>query len=209
MIRLIRQQLLEWCYRTWYVGECDGILLANARPNDEEFVSTIVAAMKLVERTDALRFARIKRRIKWIINAPLFRVGGQYDHVIQACKIDFDPSVGENNRSLAIGWCASLLVHESTHGLLRGRGIPYSRRLRCRVERRCVKEEQRFVVRLAVSEPELARWLTCEFDESNWGPSWNATWSEKFAWAWAEVRKVVMRSWAQYAEPAEGSREPS
>ena len=201
--------LLEWAYRGQQVGECEGIAVAEAGQHYDDFVSCIVDAMKLVERTDPRRFARIKQRIKWIANAPLFRAGGMYQHSTQACVIDFNRDVCALNHNVAVGWCARLLVHESTHGVLCGRGIPYSRKLRCRVERRCVKEEQRFLARLAQSDPELASWLTREFDEADWVPSWNATWTDKLRWLWAQIVDITKRSWAEFTELRSAERRPS
>jgi len=181
----IRRWFLEWLYRRQQVGQCEGINLVEFQ-HCEEFASSIVEAIKLVERTDPRRFARIKSRIKWIVNDRLFRAGGEYHHLTQACFVDFH-RVCDWDPQWAVGWCAMLLVHEATHGLIHGRGVPYTRRLRSHVERLCVKEEQRFVARLAKSQPETANWLKCEFNEAHWAPSWNATRTERLAWFWAQI----------------------
>jgi hypothetical protein len=193
----------EWSYRGMQVGECEGIGLVEAGQHDAEFVSTIVAAMKLIETIDPRRFALVKQRIKWIANASLFRTGGNYQHATKLCVIDFSDAVCELDRKLAVGWCAKLLVHEATHGVISGRGIPYSRKVRFRVERRCVQEEQRFVARLTESEPELARWLYREFDEADWAPSWNATLTEKLQWLWSQIMDTFKRAWAEAGGVAE------
>jgi hypothetical protein len=61
-------------------------------------------------------------------------------------------------------------------------------------------ENQRFVARLAESEPELANYLTREFDEAKWSQYWNATWAEMHAWLWAQVVDHTKRSWAEFVE---------
>jgi hypothetical protein len=184
-MKRIRRWLWEWLCRRCQVGECAGVLLVEFW-HCEEFAGTIVEAMKLVERTDPRRFDRVKQRIKWIVNKRLFRAGAIYGHATRTCFIDFH-RVCDWDSQWAVGWCALLLVHEATHGLIHDRGVPYTRRLRSRVERLCVKEEQRFVARLAKSQPETAGWLKCEFNEAGWAPSWNATRVEKLAWLWAQI----------------------
>jgi len=79
-----------------------------------------------------------------------------------------------------IGYYACVLVHEATHGVICSRGIPYSRELRSRIERLCVTEEQRFLIHLTITHPDLASGLYREFDASKWRASWNATRTERF-----------------------------
>jgi hypothetical protein len=89
--------------------------------------------------------------------------------------VDFiEPSAGYD-REYLIGRYARRLVHEATHGELFARGIPYEGELRPRVERLCVREEQRFVLHLTFTHPDLAERLYREFDPSLWKWSWTAT----------------------------------
>ncbi len=206
----IERRLLELAFRVNQVGEHDCIILVEGTEQCDEFVDTIVEALQVVETTDPRRYARIKERIKWIVNQPLYRSGGRYECETQACLIDFHHTGCGWERKWAVGWCASLLVHEATHGVIDGRGIPYTRRLRTRIERCCVREEQRFLARLAKTEPEVATWLTAEFDESGWAPYWNANRTAVREWNRTQLVDLITRAWPEacraFAQMILGSR---
>jgi len=57
--------------------------------------------------------------------------------------------------------------------------MEYTDELRSRIERLCVKEENRFIRRLAVAHSDLARQLHREFNEQEWQFAWSATPKEK------------------------------
>jgi hypothetical protein len=64
----------------------------------------------------------------------------------------------QNDETLNVHWewwvalMASIIVHESTHGHLFSRRIPYNVETRSRVERICVAEQQRFAEKLHQSD---------------------------------------------------------
>ena len=55
----------------------------------------------------------------------------------------------------SVPWIASMVVHEATHLRIYHRGIPYTRALKGRIERRCVAEQAAFL-RLCGREAEAA-----------------------------------------------------
>jgi hypothetical protein len=67
------------------------------------------------------------------------------------------------------------LLHQATHGELGARRIPYTPELRVRVERLCVKEENRFIATLKRARPEIGDRFWTEFDEGLWEPIWKLT----------------------------------
>jgi hypothetical protein len=111
----------------------------------------------------------------------------QYRHSTRTCAIDFQESSPEFDAEYLIGWYACTLVHEATHGVIRSRGVLYTRELRARIEHLCVREEQRFVTRLTITRPTLADRLYQEFDASQWHSSWHASAGERFR---AQMRRI-------------------
>jgi hypothetical protein len=92
---------------------------------------------------------------------------------MHTCKIDFEKSVWEPYGKYAPVLCASLLVHEATHGVIRARSIPYSTELRSRIEQLCVREEERFLSKVEIVQPDAVRLIDKRFDESRWNELWN------------------------------------
>ena len=97
----------------------------------------------------------------------------EYSHAIRTCYVEFQEPSAEFDVSFLIGWYACVLVHEATHGVLRSHGIGYTPELRERIERLCVREEQRFVHRLCAIDPNLAARLAREFDARDWHWHWH------------------------------------
>ena len=178
ILKPIREVQL-WILRRSEVARFEGIILADPRSPGERnphFADLLLAALSLVKETDLRRFERVRRRLKWIVNGPpLYGAGAEYEHQLQACTINLREPSPEYPREHVIAWYARILVHEATHGEIAARGILYTPKLRSRIERLCVHEEQRFVADLGRTQPELARWLYREFDASNWTRSWNVT----------------------------------
>jgi hypothetical protein len=174
---LVKAQL--WIFRTSEVARFDGIILADLRSPERQtphFRAIILGALRLLKETDPCRFARVKRRLKWIVRQTLdLRGSAQYQHSTRTCAIDFlEPSEVYDSEFLT-GWYASTLVHEATHGEIRSRGILYTEQLRQRIEQICVKEQQNFEKRLTTTQPDLAKRIHCDFDAANWEWSWSLT----------------------------------
>lgn len=88
-----------------------------------------------------------------------------------------------------IGSYASTPAHEATHGAVEARGICYTSELRLRIERLCVREQQRFITRLIWKNPDLAGRLDHEFDAARWEWTWTASKGEKFR---ATMRRIFL-----------------
>jgi hypothetical protein len=169
-------RILIWMQRTSEVARFEGIVIADFRNKSSHFRDTVLAALKLIKVSDARRFARVKRHLKWIVNSTL-RVPGmaEYYHPTQTCRMDFVEPTPGSDAGYPIGSCASTLVHEATHGVVACRGIAYSKKLRSRIERLCVTEEQRFLIHLTITQPALASSLYFEYDPARWKESWAIT----------------------------------
>jgi hypothetical protein len=160
--------------RTSEVARFDGIILADTQESSL-FRSAVPSALQLIKDLDIRRFRRLQRYIKWIVNCPLPYGGGQYHYPTRTCRLDFEKTAIEPDLEYAAAAVASTLVHEATHGALRARAIGYSTELRSRVERCCVREQNRFIARLSTSRPNIAKLLHRDFSESRWHRSWTAT----------------------------------
>jgi hypothetical protein len=173
-----------WVLRINEVARFEGIILADLHtPSNrpQQFRDILLDALRLLKATDSRRFERVRTRLAWIVHQTLERRGmAEYRHRTRTCAIDFLEPSPERDREHLIGWYACTLVHEATHGQIRSRGILYTPQLRLRIERLCVREEQRFLTHLTFTHPDLAEWLYQEFDASQWDEAWRATPREQF-----------------------------
>ena len=154
------------------VARFEGVIISDPRDN-LSFQQTILAALRLVKDLDPRRFRRIQQYIKWIVNVLLPYGGAEYAYSMRTCKIDFEKSVWEPYANYAPALCARVLIHEATHGVVNAHGIRYSKQLRSRIERLCVREEQRFLLLVAKSQPDVAKVVWDDFDESRWHRRWS------------------------------------
>jgi hypothetical protein len=171
--KLLNRGLLR-LQRTSEIGRFDGIILADTQ-DSSLFRNSVLAALQLIKQLDSRRFRRLQRHISWIVNCPLPHGGGQYHYPTRTCRLDIEKTSPEPHPEYAAAAVASTLIHEATHGVLRARGIGYSGQLRSRVEGCCVREQNRFLSRLAMTRPEIAKFYHREFIESRWHRSWTAT----------------------------------
>lgn len=186
-------QFRLWLQRTSEVARFEGIILAdlkNSQNQTQHFRETFLASLRLLQHSDIRRFIRIQRHIAWITNHTLAGGGAEYDHAIQTCYVDFDDTKLEADPEYYIGYYACTLVHEATHGVIRSRGILYTPELRKRIERLCVREEQRFLLHLTLLKPDLAARINREFDVSDWKSYWEAT---PFKRITQHIRRVFKR----------------
>ena len=127
-----------WIYSTSEVARFDGIILADIRSpriQTSHFRDVILAALRLLKATDSHRYARVRRRLAWVVAGTLAcRGGAEYHHSTRTCFIDFLEPSAEYDLEYLIGTYASTLVHEATHGEIRARGLHYTRQLRSRIE---------------------------------------------------------------------------
>jgi hypothetical protein len=115
-----------------------GIQLLTGPPLRTESLADIELALDLVARTDPRRSARIQQWIKRIVLADT-RNFGAYWSLGRICAVKRLTHAGR------VYAYAAVLVHESTHGLISGRGLVYSRSTRDRIERICRMEHKRFL----------------------------------------------------------------
>jgi hypothetical protein len=162
------------------VARFEGIILSDSDSN-VSFRETVLGALQLIKDLDPRRFQRIQKYVKWIVNVPLAYGGGEYSYSMRTCRLDFERSVWEPHANYASALCARMLVHEATHGVINARRIPYSSQLRSQIERLCVREEQRFLSLIAQSQPQAARAVWPDFDESQWHKGWTDSRSQSLS----------------------------
>jgi hypothetical protein len=184
LVRQLATKAVLWLQSTSEVARFDGIIIAdlrNRKNRTPHFRDTILGALRLLKSTDACRYERVRRRLTWIVHHTLaIRGSCEYRHDTRTCAIDFlEPSAMYDSEFLT-GWYASTLVHEATHGAIRSRGVHYNKHLRLRIEQLCVKEQQNFVTRLTITNPNLAERIRYEFDALDWKWHWKATRRERF-----------------------------
>jgi hypothetical protein len=116
------------------------------------FVESATLALKLLGEHAPVRFRRILREIRVIMNHPLKRAAAVHIRALRACQIDYRKVLndypGEDRKKELGCWIAALLVHEATHARLHSLRIPYTRQTRNRVEQICILEAWRFLNRL-------------------------------------------------------------
>ena len=173
-IQKLASHALLWLQRTSEVAVIEGIRLADGEASPH-FGAAVPAAIRLIKDLDRRRFRRLQRHITWIVNSPLPRGGGAYHHPTQTCRLDFTTTAPSSDTDYLAAAVATTLIHEATHALIESRGIRYIGDIRGRIERCCVREQNRFLRRLSQSRPDLAALLHKEFDEAEWHDSWTAT----------------------------------
>jgi hypothetical protein len=168
-----------WVFEKCEVARFEGIILSDVT-SEKLFVVVLLEALELVRSIDPRRFSRIRRHIRFIANFSPGYSGACYDSQTRSCKFLFKgPSQDDPDRMAFVVGYAKVLVHESTHGEILARRIPYTPALRARVERLCVKEENRFVAALKRTRPEIGDRFWTEFDEGFWDPVWELTFFQK------------------------------
>ena len=130
-----------------------------------DFVRVIEEALSLIQRTDPLRFSRVKREIRTIDNS-IGQVGPFYMRPLRLAGVNLryfrrvdDP----------VAFIASILVHNATLGHLYTHWVLRNDRNRDRVDVVCAREADRFMRRLGMtstpwenlSQPSLWEQITC------------------------------------------------
>ena len=177
-----------WFQKKAEVARFHGIILADLREKSRHFQTVLLESLQLIYDHDPLRFSRVQRHIRWIVNRDL-ALGrcAEYNAGTQTCSIDFYEPKPTDDQSWHQTWLiarnAKILVHEATHGVLLSRGIAYTSKSHVRVEELCVLEENRFVRRVVTganerSQSELATVMEClqsNFDPEAWEKDWTAS----------------------------------
>ena len=143
-------------------------------------------ASTIIKEKDGRRFRRIKCFITFIANTELMS-GGNYDKPLRVCNVDFSFFKVRKNPEWYLLQYASLLVHESTHGFIEARYIPYNKKTRTRIERLCKLEEKRFLMRLR--SPWKVEDLLSQDDE-RWLKGYWGFWS-RLRLAWKRANAIL------------------
>jgi hypothetical protein len=176
LINRLARKYEERVYKQHEIGCIEGIVLSDLYDDTRFFRETITAAIKLIKRDDQRRFARLKRHIRLIVHTTR-PFGGAGFYRKKVCEIDFSPQPkSEYEVQFYAAYYACVLVHESTHGLLNARNIPYTTENRLKIERLCLLEEARFARHLRL-EPRILEWLqrALPHEVARWEPLWKAT----------------------------------
>lgn len=193
LIRRFAVGIQFWLLRSEEIGEFEGIRLSclvGGASGKIQFQEILTASLRLLKSVDLNRFNRVRKYLSWVTRTTLHTKGmASYDHATRSCYIDFISPSAVYDVEWLVGWYACVLVHEATHGKIRSLGVEYSPELRARTERLCVKEEQLFLMRLTITQPDLADRLYQEFDASRWAKSWRMTPGEHFR---AEMRRIFL-----------------
>ena len=191
LIRKLSLKVELWILASSVVARFDGIVIADLNNRSPRFPEIMLAALQLLKTTDPGQYARVRMRLAWISCETLaIRGYAQYRHATRRCCIDFLEPSAEYDAEFLVGWYASTLVHEATHGEIESRGLEYTNDLRSRIEHLCVKQEQKFISRLAHTHSDLAHRLYYEFDASNWQWSWNST---RWEWLHAKLKRILFQ----------------
>jgi len=186
----LADRLKLWTLRLMRATRFDGIRIVDLRKGGDSFEHTIAEALRLVREHDPRRYKRITRHIDWIVNELALSGGLEYEKGTRVCSVEFYEATGIAQELLAAVYACGL-VHEATHGAISSHGIPYDAEKRSRIERLCVKEQNRFVRRLAQADPERypLELLHIDFDESDWKPAWTMNRWQKIRRALSQLRK--------------------
>ena len=150
-----------WMARKTVAAEYKGIKICHSAFHlwcNDEFTASMERALRLIDETDPLRFARIQRFIRYVrpISLP-GDIAAEYVRSSRLCRVDWKKVPSPTDPSFTVLASAVVLVHESTHGLLFSRGVRHSSARRLLIERVCVLEEVRFLSRV---NPEMTEaWL--------------------------------------------------
>jgi hypothetical protein len=170
----ITQRGQLWAQSKSEVARFEGIIISDPGRSDN-FRATILAALQLVKDADSRRFKRVVKHLKWIVNCTLDEPCAAYLHDTKTCTIDFKEPGSDEHLEFNAAYYAKTLVHEATHGVVSSRGVHYTPEVRSRIEKLCVTEENRFVDRLSLTQPELTKGLHRKYDESAWNHAWKRT----------------------------------
>jgi len=198
----------KWLQKQHEIGCVEGIVLVDLYDDTPFFRETITAAIELLKQNDQRRFARLKRHIASIVQTTRPFGGAGYFHNRKMCEIDFSPKPkSEYEVQFYAAYYACVLVHESTHGVLHSRGIPYTPENRTQIEELCLAEEARFARHLRI-DSRILEWLqrALQFDLARWQPQWTATRWQRFI---RTMRRILARNREENRERREKARDSS
>jgi Flp pilus assembly protein TadD len=139
----------EWVgLKVSYLERIDGVAICDftiAQISKESFLDLTRQAMALIKSHDTRRYRRVCRCLHYIANTALIS-RGQYGRTLKVCRVDYSKHFNSPYPQRNVREYAGVLIHEATHGFLFGKGIPYNKETRERVERLCHMEAYRFAL---------------------------------------------------------------
>ncbi|MBY5809389.1 hypothetical protein [Rhizobium leguminosarum] len=118
----------------------DGLWVGvSSDENAQEVLSRVRQALHLIKTYDPCRYKRVQCELQSILISYLFGAAGIFNPKLRRCNLDVDFVMTSPPEVIA-----STIIHESTHGYLHRRNIPYHEEIRHRVERACIHQEMAF-----------------------------------------------------------------
>lgn len=134
--------------RPTVVREVNGIQVVNTLQERDDLILRVAEAVEFVRTIDPARFARLRREVRCILIAPARHdVYARYKRLGRICSIGASAFEKYADPKRTRRFIAAILIHESTHGELDRRRIPYTKSTKERVERICMAEHKRFLER--------------------------------------------------------------
>jgi len=166
-------------------GEYTGIGISCLITEDGAFLQFASETLDLINKFDEKRYLRVTKELSWILNTKRIPVGsGEYRPSIRLCSVHCN---FPNDHSLESRiQCASVIVHEATHGYLASKGIKYTKERRSQIERICVSESNRFLAKVAKKYPDISGKFIREFSPEPWQETWNTS-------RWGKFKKEISR----------------
>jgi len=186
------EKLDLWLIKKSCLGYIDGVAISDntiTRRSPETFLAATRDAMALIKEVDPRRYRRVCRQLAYIVNKETVAVGS-YSKKFKICTVDFS-KFSKLPAPRSVRRYASLLIHESTHGVVAGRGIRYDKDKRLRVERLSHLEEYRF-----------AKHFESGFAEAAIG-AFNP---EKWRLAWGPKKERTSAEWKRFREAWRGRK---
>lgn len=182
--------LFDAMLRQVQIGSHGPIRIASFADN-QVFAQVVRSALKFLGELNPAKSARVEMNIRWIVD--ISRPGGagaMEFHRHGYCFYDFvpDDTITSLERD-AIH--AGLFVHESTHGMLFARGIPYNEHTRVRVERICTAAENSLYREIERRHPGLGEPLIQPFNPANWRALWTMSRVERLT---ATLSRIEQRT---------------
>lgn len=149
-IRPPLDRLAGWLARRTVVTAYGGVSICHSRLSaslDTEFEDSVRGALRLVEQSDPLRFARITQSIRYVRSAVWLpgTTAAQYVRSSRVCEMEWTKIRVPDDPQLTVFYTAVTLVHEATHGLLIRRGVAHTPSRRSRIEDVCRSQEAQFI----------------------------------------------------------------
>lgn len=145
------------------------------------FEILVDGALSLIARADPIRFKRVQREIRSIVNAPA-PGGSNSRRPLRVCSLNLKYFHDPNDPEMTVRLVASALIREATYGHLFSQGILPAKKYWLRCDELSCKEPQRFLRRLGMTT-------------TPWDPELIVTWPSRGFWrsATKEIRAVFGR----------------